>query len=371
MGAKNKKNAQDSGSGIQKNQSNKPVPKKDEGAVESCPYRKHWFGAKVVDEAGNIVTDVAAKIKLIDGSEVEVDFAADTDDDGVWKTEKVLPAGDCVVAFPEVYNMEWWPQGGSGGDFTVAQSYDVADGDCAVSIAAQLGFRDYLSIWTRTKNKGLKAKRPNANQLLIGDTLMAPDQKDKTVSKATDKVWTFVVKTRKPTKLRLTLVDKDNKPLSGKDWELLSPTSDSGTTGGDGLIEFNDIPLDQNSAKLKVKLADPPPPLDPLDPVDTTAPMPYPINIIPTDFKDAGEAKTPQGTVEWTLQVGSLPTFDDATGVQARLHNLGFGCNTGDDDDRTAKAVKAYQKFFQSKKNPSGATKDIASDIRDRHDKAR
>jgi hypothetical protein len=53
------------------------------------------------------------------------------------------------------------------------------------------------------------------------------------------------------------------------------------------------------------------------------------------------------------------------------LHNLGFGCDVEDGADVSARAVKAYQRFFLKNMNGTGVAKDIESDIRDRHDKAR
>lgn len=369
MGGKNKKNAQDCGTATE-SQSSKPAP--GDQPVLPC-QQKHWFGIRVVDEAGKVVKDVTAEALLTGGAQAVVDFSTEPlEQDGTWRTEKVLEAGQCAVSFPDLYNMEWWPQGGSAGDFTVTQTATVADGDCALSIADNWGFREYLSVWSRTKNKDLRDRRPNPNELLEGDELCAPDQKDKIVTKSTDKVWTFVVKEKKPAKLRIVLVDKDCKPLSGKGWELLAPVEDSGTTAADGLIQFTGIPLQETTASLRVKISEPQPPLDPLEPLPPATPTPYPPEIAAAEFTDKDPAKeSNRHIVEWDLKAGSLPSFNSDEGVRARLHNLGFGCDVKDDGDRSARAVKAYQRFFLKNKNGSGVAKDIDSDIRDRHDKAR
>jgi len=370
MGGKSKKSAENCGTATTA-QSSKPVPPVSQGVLPCA--QKHWFGIRVVDEAGKAVHDVTAEIVLPDGSTTVVDFSTETlETDGTWRTAKVLDAGDCAVTFPELHDMEWWPQGGSAADFTVNASATADDGECALSVADRLGFREYLSVWSRSKNKSLRDQRPNPNQLVAGDVLAAPDQKEKSVKKATDKVWTFVVKTKKPAKLRLLLLDKDNKPLSGKAWELLSPAAASGTTGGDGMIEFNEIPLQDSAASLKVTMADPPPPLDPLPPQEPVVPTPYPITIVVDDFTDKNPALgTASRIVEWELTVGGLPSFEGERGVQARLHNLGFGCDVDDDNKRTARAVRAYQRLFLNNKSGSGVATDIATDIRDRHDKAK
>jgi len=56
-----------------------------------------------------------------------------------------------------------------------------------------------------------------------------------------------------------------------------------------------------------------------------------------------------------------------ADGVKARLNNLGFNI---DDDEKTKRAVKAYQKVYLKQDNGSGIAKDILDDIKTRHDKA-
>jgi hypothetical protein len=348
--------------------------KKEAPEPSHPPRQKHWIGIRAVDEAGKAVKDVTAELLLTGGSQASVDFSTEpVEPDGTWRTEKVLDYGQCTVSFPDLYNVEWWPQGGSGGDGSAAQTATVAGGDCAISLADKWGFREYLTAWNNAKNKDLKAGRPNPNQLLEGDVLNAPDQKDKTVKKFTDQVWTFVVKTKKPAKLRLVLVDKNCAPLSGKAWELLSPIKRSGTTGAGGLIEVAEIPLQETSASLKVKLSEPPAPPPPEPPAAAPViPTPYPPDIVEVEFTDKDPSKeSPSHTAEWTLQVGSLPTYNADEGVRARLHNLGFGCDVEDGADVSARAVKAYQRFFLKNMNGTGVAKDIESDIRDRHDKAR
>src|SRR5512140_864944 len=98
----------------------------------------------------------------------------------------------------------------------------VGDGDCAVSIADQLGCNDYHSVWDDGANSALKGSRPNPNQLVKGDEVK-PASKTKTVSKAVDSTWVFVVKTKKLPKLSIVIVDKDDKPLAGKAWRLTAP----------------------------------------------------------------------------------------------------------------------------------------------------
>lgn len=368
MGGKNKKSAESCGSATEK-QSKKPIP--DEDPVLECE-NKHWFAFRVVDEAGAVMTNLVASITLVGGGEAIVDqLAEDLEEDGTWRSSKTLESGDCSITFPKLYNMEWWPKGGSAGDFTVTQTTNVGDDLCVVSIADSLGFRDYKSIWSRSKNKTLVNTRPNANQLVNGDQLFAPDQKDKIVKKATDQVWTFVVKTKHLPKVRVVLVDKDNKPLKDKEWEVSEPVEASGKTGADGVIEFTDIPPQETTAKLKVKLKEPPPPLDPIEPSPPATPTKYPADIASEEFTDVtpGAGRVEQSYVEWKLTLGGLPSFNTKDGVRARLYNLGFGCSVDDDDARCKRAVQAYQLFFLKQAKGSGVEADIEADVRNRHDK--
>jgi hypothetical protein len=98
---------------------------------------------------------------------------------------------------------------------------------------------------------------------------------------------------------------------------------------------------------------------------------PYPAPIKPDDFKDVVRAADPSDAfVEWELKIGSLPSHKDNSGVLARLHNLGAGCDAGDGGGRTEASVKAYQRAFLNQTAPSGTPADIQDKIRDHHDKA-
>jgi hypothetical protein len=240
------------------------------------------------------------------------------------------------------------------------------DGDCIVSIAAKLGIRDYRTLWDA--NGTLKATRPNPNQLAVGDVVVEPP-KTKTESKAVGERWTYVVKPKTTVALRIIALGADEKPLEGAAWELTAPVAKSGTTLADGLIEIAAFPAEEKAAELKVtpKAAVLPivPPVTP-----PTGTPPYPPAIDPPQFKDKIRAADPSDAfVEWTLQVGSLPSFNDATGVLGRLSNLGAACAPGDDGKKTERTVKSYQKAFLNEPSGSGLPADIQTDLRDRHDK--
>jgi len=348
----------------------KQNPDSDQSGVV-LPCKNHWFGIRVKDEDGKPVRDIKVQVKLSDGS---VNASVPLDEKGEFETPKNLPEGECEVSFPETYNLEWWPEGGSEGSFKVNQQAAIGDGDCLLSIAHTLGFRDYQSIWKRSKNKDLKNECPNPNQIhgAKQKTVHAPDQKDKIDKKAVDKTWPYVVKTKKPVKLRIVLVDREAKPWPGKDWEITAPVNKKGTTANDGLIEV-EIPADAKAGKLKVTLKPVPPGPGPVLPVPAYDPMKYPQAIKADDFNDPAPAAADAelDEAEWDLSIGSLMAFDRNRGVHARLRNLGFPCEVVAVDDETKKSVKAYQRHLMKlkKAQSTGLNKDIQDPLRDLHDK--
>jgi hypothetical protein len=242
-------------------------------------------------------------------------------------------------------------------------------GDCIASLAAEHGFRDYLTVWNA--NAALQGNRQNPNMLVVNDAVDLPDRK-KRVKKNPQQTWTFEIKKKQPVKLRVVLLGPDGNPLKDAKWELTwkdgaDDKQKKGKTKANGLIRIKNFSPTATEAKLKVvpKKPDPPPPVvaAPLQ-----SPPPYPAPIKPEQFKDKVRKRTV--VVKWTLAVGSLAPPDTLDGVQARLHNLGAKLQIGDDDTKTTPVVKAYQKAFLNDANGSGLHADIQADLKDRHDKA-
>jgi hypothetical protein len=246
----------------------------------------------------------------------------------------------------------------------------VADGDCMSSIAEALGFHNYHSIYDHGSNSALKTNRPNPNQLVTNDNVFIPDTKGKIQKEGTDKTTTFVVKKKHPVRLRVVIIDRKDKALSGRDWELTTPVAKKSKLGLDGLIEV-EVPATATAGTLKLDVSDlpkvPPPPKAPgkVDPKKVV----YPPLIKPAEFTDlkpvapvAADTK-----VTWDLKIGSMPSFNEASGVQARLLNLGFRAAMENPAGTKSKAaVKAYQKKY--KMGETGTPADIQAQIRDRHD---
>ena len=247
----------------------------------------------------------------------------------------------------------------------------AGDGDCVVSIADQLGLNDYHSLWDDGANSALKRSRPNPNQLVKGDEVKPPAGKAKKISKAVDATWSFVVKTKKLPKLRIMIVDKGDTPMAGKPWRLTGPRKASGKTKAGGMIEVTDfdpqakvgvLEVDWRKAKKQKKKS--------AAKVARITKPTYPRPILASEFKDTDPAAPPAAddTMKWTLKIGSLPSFDHISGVQARLNNLGFRCDPDAQAAQTQACVKAYQRTRLKSKKPSGVAADIQTDLRNRHD---
>jgi N-acetylmuramoyl-L-alanine amidase len=113
------------------------------------------------------------------------------------------------------------------------------------------GFTDYRAIWDHPNNADLKSKRENPNVLFPGDLLYIPDRKVGQYSRSTDRKHKFVLK-RKPLKLRLTLTDQYEKPISNTAF-VLSVDSNSYNLTSDGQDKIEqEIPCAAQRAMLPI-----------------------------------------------------------------------------------------------------------------------
>lgn len=257
----------------------------------------------------------------------------------------------------------------------MAAKHVVIAGDCCSSLTAKAGFADYHTIYNDSANSALKQKRPNPNTLVVGDEFTIPDKELKTVAKPTGSEHKFVVKV-KSVKLRLQVHDSQDKPCEGKPFVLTvtgrAPKKGASLPGG-----FIEIEVDPQATvgSLIVVLGKPPAVAPPKLTGPLPDPPPYPPALAPADFGDSLDRNyvgndADSYKFEWTLMIGHLPSYNDVSGVQARLRNLGYSCHgkDGDADDlETQAAVKAFQKHL--KLAETGRTKDIENAIRDSHDK--
>ena len=161
--------------------------------------------------------------------------------------------------------------------------YTAQQGDCLESIAVTFGF-DWKTVWHHVDNRELRQLRKDPNVLLPGDLIMIPDPAPRWESRATEQRHRFVRK-GVPSKLVLVLRDFD-RPRANEQYILeVDGTSVSGTTDSQGRIEIR-IPPDAKAGRLLVG-TDPP--------------------------------------EEYALALGHIDPISTPAGVEARLHNLGYG----------------------------------------------
>lgn len=183
-----------------------------------------------------------------------------------------------------------------GGDYVVQQ------GDCISSIATAHGFF-WETLWNHAENAELKRRRTDPNVLLEGDRVHIPELTIKEESGATEKRHRFRKK-GEPAKLRLRLLDAQDRPRANLPYRLLIEGSwQEGTTDGDGKLEHS-IPPHTREAVLDIR----------------------------------GEGSIP-------LTLGGLDPVSAISGVQQRLRNLGYDCGAGEGEwnEESRGAMKRFQ----------------------------
>jgi hypothetical protein len=179
----------------------------------------------------------------------------------------------------------------------------VKQGECMSSIADQYGFF-WFTLWNHEKNAELKDRRQNPNVLMAGDRVFIPEKRQKEESGETGKAHTFQLK-GVPVKLNLEMLDFDGTPRAGTKYALtVDGKKTSGVIPDDGMIS-EVISPHAKSASLKL---------------------------------ETGE--------EFDIDLGYMNPVEYASGVQARLKNLGYykGEVTGALDDETRRALRRFQR---------------------------
>ncbi len=181
-------------------------------------------------------------------------------------------------------------------------------GDTIVSIADRYGF-NWERIWNLPENAKLKQTRKDPGVLYPNDVVVIPEIKVKTVSAEMCVRHRFRYK-RQMAIFRVTVEDSAGKACPGKKFVLyVDGSKHEGTTDSSARIE-QEIPANSKKGKLTVWLED----------EDNTI-------------------------LKWDLQLGYLDPVETATGVQARLANLGFplGEITGQIGPETESAIRSFQ----------------------------
>ncbi|WP_437547271.1 peptidoglycan-binding domain-containing protein [Sorangium sp. So ce367] len=177
----------------------------------------------------------------------------------------------------------------------------VRQGECIASIAMRYGHDDWRAVYDHPSNEALRQKRPSPHVLAPGDVVALPPTASDPLRVNAGGTNRFQGK-RPRVPLRLTLRRADGEPLANARYELaVGAEVLEGTTTASGALE-QIVEAQAESGTLRIF----PDPQDP-DLVRTVS-----------------------------LAIGHLDPIDTASGVRARLENLGYVGPEGLDPDRVA-----------------------------------
>jgi N-acetylmuramoyl-L-alanine amidase len=211
---------------------------------------------------------------------------------------------------------------------TLSTKHVVHQGECLSSIASDQGFSDYHVIYDHTDNQAFRDKRPHPDLIFPGDEIVIPDRVETAHECATGDSHRFTIP-RVHTLARVAILETDDQPCADTPYELKwGDEVRTGRTDQDGVLE-EPVPAALESATLTLTELD----------------------------------------VEIQLRFGELDPAEEATGVQARLNNLGFWCGAVDGKigPKTQAALAAFQAAHGLA--PSGALDDATrSALSDDHE---
>jgi len=241
--------------------------------------------------------------------------------------------------------------------------HTVSKGECMSSLAARFGFPSWKTIYDAPGNEALRKKRPNPNLLAVGDVVALPKREKHTSSAQTSATAALKVAVSR-TELRLHLRSAQGAKLASVKCSLkIAGQTLEGTTDGDGLLKLR-IPPRAIPGTLEVPLPDPPPPEKPKD---DGLEVPAETFTIP-DEPEHPALKVPEPkSIVWQLTLGALGPTETVTGLQNRLHNLGYRCAVdGIVGPETNGATHAFQ---EDRKKAVGAIDDpTRADLEKSHD---
>lgn len=181
------------------------------------------------------------------------------------------------------------------------EQHTVQPGECIDSMAFEAGMTP-KKIWNAPENEELRRARDGPNVLAPGDVVTIPDKTPRLEPAETEKRHRYRSVCWR-VKLRVRILDQ-GEPRAGEKYTLLVGEQKlTGTTDDDGVVEQM-VPAWEKRAVLRL-----------------------------------GEAE------DYMLHIGELDPLAKATGVQARLNNLGYGPLevTGQAGDRTRGALRQFQ----------------------------
>ena len=207
--------------------------------------------------------------------------------------------------------------------------HEVSSTDCLNSISEQYGFF-WKTLWELPENAELKEARKDPNVLFPGDRVHIPELRLKEETCADQQRHRFRRK-GVPARLIMQFFRDDEKPRSNEDYVLTvdGRKHHSGKTDGDGRV---DVPL-PNQAREAI-----------------------------LTFRAGAQEEN------YRISLGGLDPYNSASGVRARLKNLGFDIQeeaTGS-TQALARAVRSFQESHDLK--PTGKLdEETCAKIKDAH----
>jgi N-acetylmuramoyl-L-alanine amidase len=280
---------------------------------------------ETVDASGKPIADIRCLVLPPDGLERTVV----TDQDGFAMVDR-LPPGNCKIRLPDVDGPSWQASGGQSGtrvEEAPSTVHRVQQGECLVKIANRYGIRDWKRVWQHAQNEALRKKRKNPNVLLPGDPLFVPGVRIHEIQRSTGTTQRIVLTGDSEIELDLVLEGGPGQPLAGQ------PYVARYFDGGKDVVIEGRVLSNQGRLQLKV---------------------PVTVETLEITLSELAE------TVVLTL-AGLDPTLDDSTrtaeitGVQQRLHALGYHCAvSGELDEATRACLARFQRAELARKEPAG-----------------
>jgi hypothetical protein len=183
---------------------------------------------------------------------------------------------------------------------------EIHQGDCLSSLAFHGGLF-WETVWNHPRNAALNDLRKDPFTLAPGDVVYVPARRIKIEGAETGRMHRYL-RRGVPARLKIVLQDHLGKPLGNLDYTLdIDSRKVTGKTTGEGLVEQW---INPNAAEGRLSF----------------------------DAPDYGHQQL-------TLKLGHLLPISEVTGVQSRLHNLGY--YAGPADGQMSPAVAAALQDFQ------------------------
>jgi hypothetical protein len=170
-------------------------------------------------------------------------------------------------------------------------------------------------LYEHPRNATLRSLRSNPNILYPGDEVFLPDPAAKQESCPTGNTYIFKLHMPKA-EIRIILQDRAGTPFANKKFVVAGKgVRVEGTTDAKGLLKA-EVPATLETATLTAWIYG-----DDQNPDDPASP-----------------------DIEYDLNIGHLDPHDTPSGVQSRLRNLGYTCETtGESNEETARAMERFR----------------------------